>query len=165
MTGGSSVIMPSFKATGIAVWILIATYTAAAFLPLFRYWRSAVILYAIAAAGAIVRAVPASALVVADHSGASWKVADINQACALVSVLTMGSFVLLASVRLGQSSRTRGFREFAGRVPPTQAGFALKSRPFFRSPDHRGVPGKPGFGLLGWQRITRSPDSSSKGVS
>jgi putative membrane protein len=91
------------------------------------YWRSAVILYAIAAVGAIVRAVPASTLAVADHSGTLWKVADINQACALASVFTMGSFVVLASVRLGQSSPTRGFQEFAGGVPPTQAEFALES--------------------------------------
>jgi putative membrane protein len=95
------------------------------------YWRPAVILYAIAAAGAIVRAIPASTLAVADASGTSWKVADINQACALVSVLTMGSFVLLASVRLSQRSRTSGFQEFAGRLPHdlnTQAEFALESR-------------------------------------
>jgi putative membrane protein len=95
------------------------------------YWRSAVILYAIAAAGAIVRAVPASTLAVADPAGTSWKIADINQACALVSVVTMGSFVLLASVRLGQRSRACHFQEFAGYVPHdlnTQAEFALQSR-------------------------------------
>jgi putative membrane protein len=96
------------------------------------YWRVAVIMYAIAAAGAIVRAVPASQALVSDASGHQWKLSDINRTCALASIFTMGAFVTLAFVRLaGRSSATQGTPESTAGVLEDlnqQPEFALESR-------------------------------------
>jgi uncharacterized membrane protein len=66
------------------------------------HWYS-VLFYALMAAGAVLRAIPASGpAVVADATGAHWKVSDINGACALAAVFIMGPFVLLAWARLAE---------------------------------------------------------------
>jgi putative membrane protein len=68
----------------------------------------AVLFYAVCAAGAVLRASsPPSAAVVADPSGTLWRVADLNNACALAAIFIMGAFVLLAIARLtgGASGR------------------------------------------------------------
>jgi hypothetical protein len=65
------------------------------------YWHLAVLLYGASAAGNIILVVPRAGLsVVADPTGAQWKVSDITRACALASIFTMGAFALLAWARL-----------------------------------------------------------------
>src|SRR5579864_476531 len=61
-----------------------------------NYWRSAVVFYAISAAGNLLPLITAGNFVVADPTGTQWKVRDIAIASALVSVFVMGSFVLWA---------------------------------------------------------------------
>jgi uncharacterized membrane protein len=66
-----------------------------------RYWRLALLLYGISAAGNILLVIPHAGLaVVSDPAGMEWRVSDIIGACALVSTFTMGAFALLAWVRL-----------------------------------------------------------------
>lgn len=68
-----------------------------------RYWRMAVIFYGVSAAGNILLAIPQDRVaVVYDATGAQWKVSDITLACALVSVLIMGAFAVLAWVRIAR---------------------------------------------------------------
>jgi uncharacterized membrane protein len=63
--------------------------------------RLAVLFYAVCAAGIVLRGIyaPASS-VVADPSGAMWRVADINAASCLAAIFIMGAFVAMALVRL-----------------------------------------------------------------
>jgi putative membrane protein len=69
------------------------------------YWRLAVLFYAISAAGNILLVIPvAGPTLVTDATGAEWKVSDIADVCALVSIFTMGAFAVMARVRL----RARG---------------------------------------------------------
>ena len=69
-----------------------------------RYWRMAVIFYGVSAAGNILLAIPQNrAAIVYDATGARWKVSDITLACALVSVLIMGTFAVLAWVRIART--------------------------------------------------------------
>jgi putative membrane protein len=95
------------------------------------FWRLPVVMYAIAAAGAIVRAVPASQAFVFDATGRQWRFSEINQTCALASVFTMGAFVLLAFARLARRSAvTQSSPEFAGvsdGLSP-QPAFVVESR-------------------------------------
>jgi len=65
------------------------------------YWHLAVLFYAISAAGNILLVMPRPGLsVVTDPTGAQWKVSSITGTCALISILTMGAFALIAWVRL-----------------------------------------------------------------
>jgi uncharacterized membrane protein len=67
------------------------------------YWRQAVLFYALSAVGNVLLAIPRHALsVVSDSAGTQWKVRDITGTCALVSILTMGAFAVLAWARLGR---------------------------------------------------------------
>jgi uncharacterized membrane protein len=64
------------------------------------YWRLAVLFYGASAAGNILLTIPvAGPSVVIDATGVQWKVSDITGACALVSILTMGAFAVLAFAR------------------------------------------------------------------
>jgi uncharacterized membrane protein len=74
------------------------------------YWQSAVLFYAVSAAGNILLVIPqAGVSVVSDPTGAQWRVSDITGTCALVSIFVMGAFALLAWVRLtDQMSQARG---------------------------------------------------------
>jgi uncharacterized membrane protein len=70
-----------------------------------NYWRLAVIFYAVSAAGNILLMIPHAGLsVVTDPAGVQWKVSEIAQASALVSVFIMGGFALLAWIRIGDGS-------------------------------------------------------------
>jgi putative membrane protein len=67
------------------------------------YWRVAVLLYAVSAAGNILLALPlAGPTVVSDPTGVQWRVSDITGTCALVSIFTMGAFAVLVWVRLAE---------------------------------------------------------------
>jgi putative membrane protein len=66
------------------------------------YWRLAVLCYGVSAAGNILLVIPGSGpSIVTDATGAQWRVSDITGACALVSILVMGAFAVLAWVRPG----------------------------------------------------------------
>ena len=66
-----------------------------------RYWYQALIFYAVFAAGNLLVLIPHAGLsVVSDPTGRQWKVSDITGTCALVTLFTMGAFLLLAWVRL-----------------------------------------------------------------
>jgi uncharacterized membrane protein len=68
-------------------------------------WRLPILFYAVSAAGNLVLAIPHHGIsFVTDPSGAQWKVSSIVAACAVVSVCLMGSFALLAWLRLAQSN-------------------------------------------------------------
>jgi uncharacterized membrane protein len=70
-----------------------------------NYWHLAVIFYAVSAAGNILLMTPhAGLLIVTDPSGVQWKVSEIAQASALVSIFIMGGFALLAWIRIGGRS-------------------------------------------------------------
>src|SRR5215471_16385575 len=61
------------------------------------YWRVAVLCYGVSAAGNILLVIPRSGpSAVTDATGAQWRVSDITGACALVSILVMGAFAVLA---------------------------------------------------------------------
>jgi len=65
------------------------------------FWYLPVIFYGISAAGNILLAIPsASPWVVADPTGALWRVRDITHTCALVSFFLMGGFALFALARI-----------------------------------------------------------------
>ena len=70
-----------------------------------NFWRAAIAFYAISAAGNLLPLLRAGNLVVADPSGAQWKVRDIAFASALVSVFVMGSFASWAWLQLRDSDR------------------------------------------------------------
>lgn len=65
------------------------------------YWRLAVIFYAVSAAGNVLLTIPRDGpAVVYDPTGTPWKVSDITGASAWVSIFIMGTFTLLAWVRV-----------------------------------------------------------------
>jgi uncharacterized membrane protein len=65
------------------------------------YWCEAVFFYAVSAAGNLLLIIPRPRpSVVSDPTGTLWKVSDIIGACVLVTIFTMGVFVVLAWVRL-----------------------------------------------------------------
>ena len=69
------------------------------------YWRWAIIVYALCAAGGIIsvlsKRVPA---VVVDPTGTPWNTSAITGACVLVSTFLMGAFALIAWVRLSDQT-------------------------------------------------------------
>jgi len=62
------------------------------------YWQSAIIFYAVSAAGNLLVAAP-PAPVIHDATGTVWNVRSILTASALVSIFVMGAFSLLAWIR------------------------------------------------------------------
>ena len=65
------------------------------------HWRAAVLLYALCAVGNALEILrPQPMAVIADSTGALWHPAAILRACALVSIFIMGSFVLIAWLRI-----------------------------------------------------------------
>jgi uncharacterized membrane protein len=65
------------------------------------HWRSAVLFYALCALGNVLQLLrPQPSVVVADAAGRIWHTAAILRASALVSIFVMGSFALLAWVRI-----------------------------------------------------------------
>lgn len=91
--------------TNFAVFLAFALYLKgrplqAAGLPP-AYWHLAVAFYALSAAGNLVLLIPRpNPPVVADPSGAQWRVADITGATAIVSLFVMGAFVVMAASKL-----------------------------------------------------------------
>jgi putative membrane protein len=70
-----------------------------------HYWHEAILFYGLSAAGNLLLVIPRSAIaVVADHAGRQWKASDITGTCSLVTLFTMGTFVLLAGLRLAKES-------------------------------------------------------------
>ena len=68
------------------------------------YWREPLLFYAVSAAGNLLLVIPRSGpTMISDPTGALWKVSDITGTCALVTIFTMGVFLLLAWVRLEES--------------------------------------------------------------
>jgi putative membrane protein len=68
-----------------------------------HYWHQAVLFYAMSAAGNLVLLLPSERpKSVTDALGVRWATRDIIAACALVTILTMGLFALLAWRRLKQ---------------------------------------------------------------
>jgi putative membrane protein len=68
-------------------------------------WRSAVVFYAVSAAGNAFTIPPAAGLsFVTDASGTPWRVSAILGAAMLVSVFVMGAFALLAWLRIPEDS-------------------------------------------------------------
>lgn len=64
------------------------------------YWTQAVVFYGVSAAGNILLAfAKAGNAVVSDPAGVQWKVSAITGTCAMVTIFTMGAFVVLACVR------------------------------------------------------------------
>jgi putative membrane protein len=71
------------------------------------HWRSAILFYIFCAAGNVLQRIPTpDPMVVADPTGAQWRVADITGASALVSIFVMGSFAAFAWVRLSGSEKS-----------------------------------------------------------
>ena len=64
------------------------------------FWRTAVLMYAVSAAGNLFVIAAPGAAVLTDASGTAWKVHDMLGASMLVSVFTMGAFALIAWVRI-----------------------------------------------------------------
>jgi hypothetical protein len=80
------------------------------------YWRLAVLFYGLSAAGNLLLAIPRAGLaVVSDHTGKQWNVSSIAGCCALVSIFTMGTFAVLAWMRLshhdGEAQRRAPIQE------------------------------------------------------
>ncbi len=76
-------------------------------LPL-RHWHLAVLFYAVCAAGNLLLLLgtpPGGLAAVSDPSGAMWNIRDILGASALVSIFTMGAFVLFAWLRLAEQNK------------------------------------------------------------
>ena len=73
----------------------------ASFLPR-RHWRMAILFYAVCAAGNLLLVIPrwAGSAAVSDPSGATWKVSQIVNGCALATVFTMAIFIALGWIRL-----------------------------------------------------------------
>jgi hypothetical protein len=66
-----------------------------------HYWHQAVLFYAVSAAGNLVLLLPSERLqLVTDAVGVRRATSDIIATCALITIFTMGLFVLLASRRL-----------------------------------------------------------------
>jgi len=66
-----------------------------------RYWRQAVLFYGVSAGGNLLLVLPqARYSMVADATGIQWKVSAITGTCAVVTVVTMGAFAMLAWLRL-----------------------------------------------------------------
>jgi uncharacterized membrane protein len=91
--------------------------------------RLAVLFYGVCAAGCVLRAastpVPA---IVADPTGALWRVRDINNVCALAALFIMGAFVALASVRLAGSAPGPEWKEYRQRKDFRAAELAVPRR-------------------------------------
>jgi putative membrane protein len=70
------------------------------------YLRQAVLFYAVSAAGNVFLILPNTRpSMISDSAGAQWRVRDITEACALVTVFTMGAFATLAWARLAEQRR------------------------------------------------------------
>jgi putative membrane protein len=68
------------------------------------HWRAAVLLYALCAFGNVLQLLRRQPIaVIADRSGTLWRTAAILRASALVSIFVMGSFALLAWIRIPRS--------------------------------------------------------------
>jgi len=70
-----------------------------------KYWQLPVVFYGIAAAGNLLVVPKAAAPMVTDAAGTAWKVSSILAASALVSILVMGAFTLLAWIRMLDQSK------------------------------------------------------------
>ncbi|HUK74063.1 MAG TPA: carotenoid biosynthesis protein [Candidatus Bathyarchaeia archaeon] len=76
------------------------------------YLRPAVLFYAISAAGNLLLLLPnKQAAVVFDPAGIRWRVRSLTEACALVTLLTMGSFAILAWKRTADQHSAMSSRQ------------------------------------------------------
>lgn len=71
------------------------------------YWRMAILFYLLCAAGNLLLVIPTwtSPAVISDSSGATWKVSQIVNGCALATIFSMGTFIALAWIKV------RGLKE------------------------------------------------------
>jgi uncharacterized membrane protein len=75
------------------------------------FWELAILFYAVSALGNLFVTGPPGVAVIADASGAQWRVSSILNASALASIFIMGAFALFAWVRLmdrGAASKSTG---------------------------------------------------------
>jgi putative membrane protein len=68
------------------------------------FWRTAILFYAVSAAGNLLVPGPRGVTTVTDAAGTVWPVSGITATSTLVSVLAMGAFAVLAWVRLLDSN-------------------------------------------------------------
>ncbi len=68
-----------------------------------RFWKSALLLYAVSVAGNFCNLIPQAPDPVADATGRLWPLHSITGATALATVFTMGAFLLLACIRLADA--------------------------------------------------------------
>jgi uncharacterized membrane protein len=65
------------------------------------YWHLPILFYALSAAGNLILAIPHHPIsLVSDPTGVQWRLSTIVEACAVVSILVMGTFALTAWARL-----------------------------------------------------------------
>lgn len=70
------------------------------------YWRTAVLFYAVSGAGNLLLVLrPKESPIVVDPAGVAWTVKTITRACFALSLVTMGSFALLAWMSIGRDYR------------------------------------------------------------
>ena len=70
------------------------------------YWRTAVLFYAVSTAGNLLLVLgPNESPIVVDPAGVAWTVKIITRTCFTLSLVTMGSFALLAWMRIGRDVR------------------------------------------------------------
>jgi len=93
--------------TGFVIFQAFALYLRRHNAPVRRfpesYWLQPVLFYAFSAAGNVLLLLPNTRpSVVTDPAGITWKVSHITATCALITILTMGFFALLAGLRVGK---------------------------------------------------------------
>jgi uncharacterized membrane protein len=69
------------------------------------FWRLAVLMYGICAAGNLLVISPPGLSVITDAAGVQWRVKDILAVCKLFSIFGMGAFVLISWVRITDDQR------------------------------------------------------------
>jgi uncharacterized membrane protein len=67
-----------------------------------KFWKVALLFYGVSVAGNFLNLVPQTPDPVVDATGKLWPLRSITGACALATVFTMGAFLLLACIRLGE---------------------------------------------------------------
>jgi putative membrane protein len=72
-----------------------------------RFWQTAVLFYGVSALGNLFVLAPSRLTTVTDASGAVWRVRDIQEVSALVSIFVMGAFALIAWLNSESQSGSR----------------------------------------------------------
>jgi uncharacterized membrane protein len=72
------------------------------------HWHQAILFYGVSAAGNLMLVLPQNRfLLVTDHAGVQWQVRHITEACAIVTILTMETFTIMAWQRLAKHTGQR----------------------------------------------------------